>query len=72
MMGNAQICATPNLIGDSIVQFCGHEVSFLTLGGVLLQEVGEEEHLEDGKDDEQLHGNNEPERAPSVIWRKPS
>ena len=32
--------------------------------GVLADEIGEKEEFEDNEDDEQLDGNDEPERAP--------
>ncbi len=43
-------------------QLGGHEVGLMSLFRMGLQVVGEEEDLEDGKHDEQLEGNDEPQR----------
>jgi len=45
-------------------EFCGYEVGFSTLLGMLADEVREEEKLEDGKDDDQFDDDDCPKRLP--------
>ena len=50
----------------SVNDLVGHETSLVTIAGMLLQEVGKEEQLEDDEDDEQLDEDDGPERAPQL------
>ena len=44
----------------------GGDIGGFVAVGVLLQEIGEEEHLEDGEHDEQLDEDDGPQRTPQL------
>ena len=48
----------------SFVQFRRHELGFMSLACILLEEVGEEKDFEDGEHDEELYADNQPQRPP--------
>jgi len=45
-------------------QLRSYEFRFVPFTGILFQEVREEEYLEDGKHDEELYADNQPQRPP--------
>ena len=49
----------------SICQFCSYVACLIALG-VMLQEIGEEENLENDEDNEQLDKDNGPQRLAEV------
>ena len=52
------------LLRLSVDHLCGHKLRLLSLLCMLRKEVGEEEYLQHGEDDEELDGDDDPQRAP--------
>ena len=70
MRGRARMAATETGGGAGLrlgaVDELGGDVGGFVAGGVFLQEIGEEEHLEDGEHDEQLDEDDGPQRTPQL------
>jgi len=58
------------LLRCTIYELCGH-IACLIIPGMRLEEVGEEEYLQYGKDNEQLNEYDGPERTPEAHRLKP-
>ena len=68
--GRARMAATETGGGAGLrlgaVDELGGDVGGFVAAGVFLQEIGEEEHLEDGEHDEQLDEDDGPQRTPQL------
>ena len=54
-----------------LLQLSGYEIGLATLFGMLMEEVWEEKQLQDEEHDEQLDGNDKPERLAQLHVAKP-
>lgn len=48
-------------VGRPLFKLRRHILCLLALGSMLLEEIGEKEHFQDGKHNEHLYGNDEPQ-----------